>query len=91
MNINSIDLNALTEDQLLQLNQRIVSLVNARRKSKVDAKKRQLCVGDVVRFPINRGGATQTGVVTKIMRTRCHVEVAGGPTYRCYISGLELV
>jgi len=91
MNINSIDLNALTEDELLKLNQRIVGLVNARRKSKVDAKKRQLHVGDVVRFKINRGAGTRTGVITKIMRTRCHVEVAGGPTYRCYISGLELV
>ena len=91
MNINSIDLNALTEDELLNLNQRIVSLVKARRKNRIDAKKGQLSLGSVVRFGTGRHGTKLSGVVTKIMRTRCHVRTPDGVIWRCYVNTLEIV
>ena len=87
----SINITSLTTEQLLQLNADVVALIKARRRQEADNKRRQLSLGDNVQFGTDRRGGFLTGVVTKIMRTRCHVQVADGTTYRCYISGVTAV
>lgn len=91
MTINSLHLDNLTTDELHELNKRVVNLIRSRRKNNVDSKKRQLSLGSVVRFGIDRHGSKLSGVVTKIMRTRCHVRTPDGGIYRCHLNGLELV
>ena len=86
----SINLSSLTTDQLLDLNKDVVALIKERRRQKSANKRAYLSLGDTVRFNTDRNGGTLTGTVTKIMRTRCHVEV-GSTTYRCYIASVTPV
>ena len=75
----SINLSSLTTDQLIKLNEDVVSLIKARRRKEAAGMRWELSLGDTVN--VNERHRTSTGIIKKIMRTRALVEI-NGVTYK---------
>lgn len=75
MNVNTIiaGLHMMSEDDVRKINQAAYDILNGKRKQKIAAKKRELYTGMWVKFE------GKTGVIRKVNRTKCVVEVQGGP------------
>ena len=75
MNVNTIiaGLHMMSEDDVRKINQAAYDILNGARKQRIAAKKRELYVGMWVKFQ------GKTGVIRKVNRTKCVVEVRGGP------------
>lgn len=71
----SINITSLTTEQLVQLNQDVVTLIKARRRQEAGSMRRELSLGD--RVDVNERHRTSTGIIRKIMRTRALVEING--------------
>ena len=69
-----INLANLTESELIELNQRVVKAIKARRRSDAALVGSTLCVGDIVTFT-GRRGQPMRGTVTKINRVKAKVKV----------------
>ena len=78
----------MTTDELIDLNHKLVSLIKHRRKNDAKDMRRELSLGDTVKFP-SRRGMTQIGRVEKIMRTRCIVKCLDGTRWKVQMSTLE--
>ena len=66
-------LDTYSDEDLRKLNQAAYNILNGKRKKKIAAKKSELYVGMEVKFD------GRTGTIRKINRTKCVVEVPGGP------------
>lgn len=75
MNVNTIiaGLHTMSEEDVRKINQAAYDILNGARKQKIAAKKRDLYVGMWVTFQGKKG------VIRKVNRTKCVVEVSGGP------------
>jgi FKBP-type peptidyl-prolyl cis-trans isomerase 2 len=75
MNVNTIiaGLHTMSEDDVRKINQAAYDILNGQRKQRIAAKKRELYVGMEVQFQ------GKTGTIIKVNRTKCVVEVPGGP------------
>lgn len=75
MTVNSIiaGLHTMSEDDVRKINQAAYAILNGQRKQKIAAKKRELYAGMWVTFQGKKG------VIRKVNRTKCVVEVSGGP------------
>jgi len=75
MNVNNIiaGLQNMSEDDVRKINQAAYDIIIAARKQKIAAKKGELYVGMWVTFQGKKG------VIRKVNRTKCVVEVSGGP------------
>ena len=69
-----INLGEHTEQELLELNKRIVNRVKELRRQKSSLNKQRLYSGQTVSWN-NRFGSTSTGTIVKVKRTRAIVEV----------------
>ena len=76
----------MTLDELCQLNSDLVAIIKHRRKMASKDMGSMLSLGDKVSFEGTRA-QTLTGVVEKIMRTRCIVNV-DGTRWKCHLSTL---
>ena len=84
----SIELHKLSIEELIDLNNDVVALIKRRRKSESARVRHSLGRGDTVSFT-NRT-KTHTGVVEKVMRTRCIVNV-DGVRWKCHLTTLTLI
>lgn len=75
MTVNSIiaGLHTMSEDDVRKIKQAAYAILNGQRKQKIAAKKRELYAGMWVTFQ------GEQGVIRKVNRTKCVVEVSGGP------------
>ena len=75
----SINISSLTTEELMHLNDRVVSLIKERRRKESQSMKQQLSLGDRVMVPLRRAGKVhpQEGIVKKILRVDAEVEVNG--------------
>ena len=75
MNVNTIiaGLYTMSEDDVRKINNAAYDILNGARKKKIAAKKRELYVGMEVKFE------GRTGIIRKVNRTKCVIEVPGGP------------
>ena len=71
------NINNLTEQQLLELNNKIVDRIKELRRQQSRKNKQSLHVGQKVSFK-NYQGLTLTGSIVKVKRTRAIVEVSSG-------------
>lgn len=69
------NINNLTEQQLLELNNRVIARVKELRQQKSRQNKLRLQTGQKVSFDNSRYGVTETGTIIKVKRTRAIVEV----------------
>ena len=91
-----LEVNALTEEELIELNHAVIRNIKAIRTRRADTVKFSLNVGDRVTFTgRNKGrGAARfpvTGVITKIKRKRAEVRAPNGVTWNVNFSQLTRV
>ena len=76
-----MNIDNLTEQQLIELNNRVVERINRLRKSAALRTKRVLRAGQTVTFVDNYGVNTR-GVVVKVNRTKAKIRVRNPGDYR---------
>ena len=91
-----LEVNALTEEELIELNHAVIRNIKAIRTRRADSIKFSLNVGDQVTFTgrqRGRGGARfpVTGVITKIKRKRAEVRSSNGTNWNVNFSQLTRV
>lgn len=69
-----IDITNLTEEELVELNRRVVKAIKAKRRMAAAGMASSLCIGDNVTFT-GRRGEPMSGTVTKINRVKAKVRV----------------
>ena len=85
---NLLNIGKLTTEELIQLNHDVVALIKIRRSNDSALMRRELSLGDTVRFT-GRRNRTIIGTVEKIMRTRCIVKCLDGTRWRVQMSTIE--
>ena len=85
---NLLNIGRLSTEELIQLNHDVVALIKIRRSNDSALMRRELSLGDTVKFP-GRRGKTVTGRVEKIMRTRCIVKTLEGTRWKVQMSTIE--
>ena len=86
---NLLNIGRLTTEELIQLNHDVVALIKIRRSNDAATMRRELSLGDTVRFAGR--GKTIIGTVEKIMRTRCIVKCLDGTRWKVQMSSIEHV
>ena len=76
-----MNIDNLTEQQLVELNNRVVERINQLRRSSAMRTKRVLRAGQTVTFVDNYGVETR-GVVVKVNRTKAKIRVRNPGDYR---------
>ena len=76
-----MNIDNLTEQQLIELNNRVVERINRLRKSAAMRTKRVLRAGQTVTFVDNYGFKTR-GVVVKVNRTKAKIRVRNPSDHR---------
>ena len=69
------NINNLTEQELLELNNKIIDRVKELRRQQSRRNKQRLRAGQEVSFNNSRYGGSETGTIIKVKRTRAIVEV----------------
>ena len=69
-----INISNLSENELIELNSRVVKAIKAKRRLASTLVASSLCIGDNVTFT-GRRGQPMRGTVTKIMRVKAKVKV----------------